>query len=249
MQEELGEDMTARTLLFWVVASLTLVFPHQGKASKLHSGNGHSFSGETDAALNNYIERVKQASEAETHSPGSLWSDNGRLTRLATDVKATHLHDLVSIIISETLTASTDGTVKNARTSSASSQITALLSKIPSSNALQNLLNQSSASSLNAQGQSVTDSSLNTIVGGEVVAVLPNGSFVIQADRQLVFNQQTQNIRLRGLVRSSDIDSFNQVQSSAMTNLEVEVAGSGIINDATYRPNVLVRLVERLLVF
>jgi flagellar L-ring protein precursor FlgH len=182
-------------------------------------------------------------------SPGSLWSEDGRLTRLSTDVKATHPHDLISIVVSESLTASTDGSVKNSRASSANSQISALGGSFSTSSALANLLNASSASALNAQGQSATNSSLSTIVGGEVMAVLPNGALVIQADRQVAFNQQTQTIRLRGLVRPADVNSQNQVLSTAITDLELEVVGKGIINDYTYRPNLLVRLVQRLLVF
>ncbi len=210
---------------------------------------GSTRAGAADAALNEYIRRVREASEAEVRSPGSLWSEDGRLTRLSTDVKATHPHDLISIVVSESLTASTDGSVKNSRASSANSQISALGGSFSTSSALANLLNASSASALNAQGQSATNSSLSTIVGGEVMAVLPNGALVIQADRQVAFNQQTQTIRLRGLVRPADVNSQNQVLSTAITDLELEVVGKGIINDYTYRPNLLVRLVQRLLVF
>jgi flagellar L-ring protein precursor FlgH len=218
----------------------------------IHSSTIHkadAFQGSADAALSDYIRRVRAASEAEVKSPGSLWSEDGRLTRLSSDVKATHPHDLISILVAESLTATTDGSVKDARASNASSQISGLIGSLHAGNALQNLLKQSSSSGLNAQGQSTTDSSLATIVGGEVMAVLPNGNFVIQADRQVAFNQQTQTIRLRGLVRPDDINSQNQVQSTSITDLELEVVGKGIINDATYRQNVVVRFIEKILVF
>jgi flagellar L-ring protein precursor FlgH len=216
-------------------------------ATKVHIT--HTVVNPADAALTTYIKRVQDASEAEIRSPGSIWSNDGRLTRLSTDLKATQPHDLISIVVSESLTASTDGSVKNSRASSANSQVSALLGALSAGNALQNLLNQSSASALNAQGQSVTDSSLSTIVGGEVMAVLPNGALVIQADRQVAFNQQTQTIRLRGLVRQADINSQNQVLSTSITDLELEVVGKGIINDFTYRQNALVRLIQKILVF
>jgi flagellar L-ring protein precursor FlgH len=114
---------------------------------------------------------------------------------------------------------------------------------------LNNLLNQNSASGLNAQGQSVTNSSLSTTVGGEVVDALPNGMLVIQSVRQLTFNQQTEVIKLRGLVRPDDINAQNQVLSTAITSLELEVVGKGIINDYTYRQNPVVRFLQKLLVF
>ena len=202
-----------------------------------------------DAALTAYIARVRAESAAEVRTPGSIWVDSGRLTRLPTDVKAAHVHDSIAIVVSESLAASTDGTVKNSRASNASSQIAAFLGKFSGGNALNNLLNQNSSSALNAQGQSVTNSSLSTTLGGEVMDVLPNGMLVIQAVRQVAFNQQTELIRLRGLVRPDDINSQNQVLSTTITSLELEVVGKGIINDYTYRQNPVVRFLEKLLVF
>jgi len=202
-----------------------------------------------DVALNQYIARVRAENAAEKHSPGAIWTPTGRLTNLVSDVKATRPHDPIAVVVSESLTASTDGTVKNSRASTATSQVSALLGKVAGSNALNNLLNQSSSSGLNAQGQSVTDSSISTTLGGEVADVLPNGMLVIQVVRQLTFNQQTQLIRLRGLVRPEDVNSQNQVMSTAITDMELEVVGKGIVNDATYRQNPVVRFLEKLLVF
>jgi flagellar L-ring protein precursor FlgH len=159
------------------------------------------------------------------------------------------VHDVVSIVVTESLAASTDGQVKNSRASNASSAISALFGKLKSSNALQNLLSANAASGLTAQGQSTTNSSLATTFGGEVVDVMPNGMLVVQATRQLTFSQQTQLIKLRGLVRPEDVSAQNQVQSTAMTDLELEVTGKGIVNDSTYRQNPLVRMLEKVLIF
>jgi flagellar L-ring protein precursor FlgH len=220
---------------------------HAHSANTANNNGGKP--GATEQALAEYIARVQEQSAAEPHTAGSIWSDDGALTRLSTDVRAMHVHDLVSIVVVETLSASTDGSVKNARSSNASSQVASLFSKLSASNSLQNLLSQNSASALTAQGQSVTNSSLNTVVGGQVVSVLPNGVLVIEAERQVAFNQQTQIIRLRGLVRPSDVNANNQVLSTAVTDLELEVVGKGIINDYTYRQNPLVRFLERLVIF
>lgn len=208
---------------------------------ELRAGVSQGARSGTQAALAAYIERVKAANAAEVRTPGSLWSENGALTRLAADVKAAHPHDLISILVAESLSASTDGSVKNSRSSSANAQIAGLLGQLAKTNRLQSLLNQNAASGLSAQGQSVTDSSLNTVIGGEVMDVLPNGVLVIEADRQVSFNQQTQLIRMRGLVRPEDVTPLNQVLSTSITDLELEVVGKGIINDYTYRQNPAVR--------
>jgi flagellar L-ring protein precursor FlgH len=202
-----------------------------------------------EEALKAYIERVRAQQAAEVRTPGSIWSSEGRLVRLGTDAKAVRLHDVVSIVVSESLAASTDGQVKNSRASSATSGLTALFGLLKASNNMQNLLGANAASALSAQGQSTTNSSLTTTFGAEVVDVLPNGMLVVQATRQLTFSQQTQLIKLRGLVRPEDVSAQNQVQSTAMTDLELEVTGKGIVNDSTYRQNPVVRFLQKLLVF
>ena len=202
-----------------------------------------------EAALAAYIERVRAQQAAEVRTAGSIWSPEGRLVRLSTDAKAVRLHDVVSIVVPERLAASTDGQVKNSRASSANSGLTSLFGALKTSNALQNLVGMTASSGLTAQGQSTTSSSLATTFGGEVVDVLPNGMLVVQATRQLTFSEQTQLIKLRGLVRPEDVSAQNQVLSTAMTDLELEVTGKGIVNDSTYRQNPLVRFLERVLVF
>jgi flagellar L-ring protein FlgH len=202
-----------------------------------------------ELALHAYIDRVRAQNAAQTTTAGSIWVSDGRFVRFGTDAKAARLHDVVSIVVIESLAASTDGQVKNVRASNASSSVTALFGALKASNSLQNLIGQNSSSGLTAQGQSSTNSSLATTFGGEVVDVLPNGMLVVQATRQLTFSQQTQLIKLRGLVRPEDVSAQNQVLSTAMTDLELEVTGKGIVSDSTYRQNPLVRLLERLIVF
>ena len=201
------------------------------------------------AALATYIEQVRVQQAAEVRTSGSIWTPDGQLVRLGTDSKAFRLHDVVSIVVTESLAASTDGQVKNSRASNANSGVTALFGALKAGNNLQKLLGMTASSGLTAQGQSTTNSSLTTTFGGEVVDVLPNGMLVVQATRELTFSEQTQLIKLRGLVRPEDVSAQNQVLSTDMTDLELEVTGKGIVNDSTYRQNPLVRFLERLLVF
>jgi flagellar L-ring protein precursor FlgH len=231
-----------------IAAALAGAAPASGVVKKTHSPDAAK-STPPEAALRAYVERVHAQQAAQVLTAGSIWSAEGRLVRLGTDAKAFRLHDVVSIVVLESLAASTDGAVKNSRASNANSAITSLFGALKTSNALQNLLGATASSGLTAQGQSTTNSSLATTFGGEVVDVLPNGMLVVQATRQLTFSEQTQLIKLRGLVRPEDVSSQNQILSTAMTDLELEVTGKGIVNDSTYRQNPLVRLLERLLVF
>jgi flagellar L-ring protein precursor FlgH len=244
--------MTARRNRAWAIyllAALAMALPAQAGIKKPKAADTAAKATPPETALRTYIDRLRAQQAAEVKTPGSIWSPEGRLVRLGTDAKAVRLHDVVSIVVTESLAASTDGQVKNTRASNASSSLSALFGALKASNAMQNLIGQTSSSGLTAQGQSTTNSSLVTTFGAEVLDVLPNGMLVVQATRQLTFSQQTQLIKLRGLVRPEDVSAQNQVLSTAMTDLELEVTGKGIINDSTYRQNPLVRMLEKLLVF
>ena len=241
--------MKSSMLGWWVWTLLMILAVNRADAGIKKKPSAHVPRTPPETALRAYVDRVRAQQAAEVRTPGSIWSPNGQLVRLGTDVKAFRVHDEVSVVVTESLAASTDGQVKNTRSSNASSNITALFGALHPGNAMQNLVGQTSASGLTAQGQSTTNSSLVTTFGAEVVDVLPNGMLVVQATRQLTFSQQTQLIKLRGLVRPEDVSAQNQIRSTAMTDLELEVTGKGIVNDSTYRQNPLVRLLERLLVF
>lgn len=233
--------------LLRVVAALAVLLPAVAWAKKKQSAPVQLKDNAASEDLASYIAHVRSMYPGVTSS-GSTWSATGRFTALSRDVKASNPHDLISIIVSENLAASTVGTVKNARASNNSSALSALFGAFSTSSAAQNALSQTSTSGLNAQGQSVTNSSLNTTIGGEVVDVLPNGILVIEVARNLEFNQQTETILVRGLVRPEDVSPQNQVLSTAISGLQVEVVGKGIVNDYTYRPNALVRLLQRVLI-
>jgi flagellar L-ring protein precursor FlgH len=245
--EDRGQGWFATTIAVTLLSLLT-VLSLQGQTNAIHKMIEPK-PNVAAASLSSYLDRVRAENSNIQAAPGSIWIDSGRLTRMVTDVRAMRPHDLISVVVSESLAASTDGTVKNSRASNASSAISGLIGTLHAGNALQNLVNQTSSSGLNAQGTSATNSSLSTTFGGQVIEVLSNGTLVIEAARQVEFSQQTQTIILRGLVRPEDISQQNQVLSTAISSLELEVRGKGIINDYTHRQNVLVRLLQKALIF
>ncbi len=205
--------------------------------------------GPAASSMNDYLASVHALSAGSQPEPGAIWTENGRLDRFTADVRAMQPHDLISVIVAEGLASSTDGAVKGSRASSASASIASIFQKLSASSAAQNLLNRTAQSALTAQGSSANNSSLSTILGGEVVEVLPNGILVIEAARQVEFSQETKTIVLRGLVRPEDISQQNQVRSTAISSLELQVRGNGIVTDYTHRPNILVRLLEKAIIF
>jgi flagellar L-ring protein FlgH len=201
------------------------------------------------SSLSQFLQRVKGEQVATTTSLGSLWPlEGGPLTDLATDYKARHLNDIVVVRIVEQTLAQASGAVTAQRAFTASSAITGLAGQV-NTNVVNPLYSLNSNSNLKGTGTANSQSLLQTSVAGRVVAILPNGNMVIEAEHTVSFNQQAQTIILRGVIRPGDIASDNSVPSTAVSDLELELKGKGVVTDATRQPNLFMRLLMRLLNF
>jgi len=200
-------------------------------------------------SLNEYLQRMEQQpSPPVLPATGSLWLDGGRLADISADYKARHVGDLVTIVVVQDITATNAGSVSSARNFSASSGITALPAQLKTAN-VANLFSPTSAQSLTGKGQAATTSSLRTSLAGRVVAVLPTGVMVIEAERQLTMNNERQTVLLRGMVRPGDIGPGDTVASNAIANLELELKGKGVISEGNRPPNFIVRAILRIVGF
>jgi flagellar L-ring protein precursor FlgH len=199
--------------------------------------------------LATYIERMQpQVPELPSGSPGSLWTDNGRLAFLTGDFKAGRVGDLITIVVVHDTTANNANSVSTARTLAASSGITALPGQLKTTGVAQ-LFSPNSSQALTGKSQASTTSSLQTTLSGRVVAVLSSGLLVIEAERQLTMNNENQTVLVRGLVRRADIGPDNTVASNTIGDLELELKGKGVLSDGTRPPNIVVRTLLRIFGF
>jgi flagellar L-ring protein precursor FlgH len=198
--------------------------------------------------LAEYVASVK-AVKALPPITGSIWTPQSPYSDMASDDKAHNVNDLIVIQVVESTTAAEDGLVKTARTFSASSGISGLMGTPGPAAGIQNIFSPNSSRTLNGQAQTSSDSTLSTSLSGRVVDVLPNGFLVIEAERQIFMNNQHQTMIIHGVVRSADITASNTVPSTAVSNLEVELQGKGVISDGVAPPNKLVRLILKLVGF
>ena len=208
--------------------------------------------GAVNESLATYLARVNALAVAEggmTPTRGSVWTPSAAWGDLSSDYKARRVGDLVTILLADQFTASSANTVQTQRAFASQSGITQLLGQVGPASGIANLFSPSAQTTLNSKGQSDVTRSLQTTLAGQVVAVLPNGILVLQAARDIDVGHERQTIVLRGLVRPADISPGNLVSSTAISNLEVEVKGKGVVSDGTRPPNPVVRLILRLLTF
>jgi len=198
------------------------------------------------STLGEYVRRAQLAAAEAVLPPslGSLWTDDSPMIVLAKDYKAARLGDLVTILVVQNVSAQNSGSVATDRSLKASSGID---SAGPADvSAVQSLLGLHSSNTLAGKAQASSTSSVRTSLAGRVVALLPNGSLVVEAARNVLMNNERQTILLRGIVRPGDVSPDNTISSNAMSDLELEIKGKGVLSDGTRPPNAIIRLVLRL---
>lgn len=196
-----------------------------------------------------YIERLE---EVETHgsrlTTGSLWTPGGALDDISADYKALNVNDTVVILVAVQTTAAQSGDVNSARAFQTSSAITGLAGDI-NTKGLNPLLNANSSTTLKGAGATDSSTTFQTSMTAQVIAVLPSGNLVLEAQRKIFMNNQHEDVTIRGVARPRDIGPNNTIASSALSNLEIEMKGKGIISDSTRRPNPLTRAILWLIGF
>ncbi|HLW89267.1 MAG TPA: flagellar basal body L-ring protein FlgH [Terriglobales bacterium] len=232
-------------LAILLLALLLLVIP-------LAEAHGKSKKKDKAAArdgLTEYLHKVSvNAPAAAPGTIGSLWIDSGRLANMVADYKASRVGDLVTINVTQNLSATSAGNVSTNRAFTASSGISALAGQLKTAG-VANLFSPTSTQALTGKGQATSQTSLITTLTGRVVAVLPSGTLVVEAERQITMNQQHETVILRGLVRPGDLDATNTVLSNSVGDLEVEVKGKGVISEGTRAPNPIIKWILRVVGF
>ena len=84
-----------------------------------------------------------------------------------------------------------------------------------------------SENAFNGQSGSSQSNRLNGSIAVTVHEVLPNGNLVVQGEKRIRINQGDEYIRLRGVVRTRDIDPFNTLYSTQVADARITYAGRG----------------------
>jgi flagellar L-ring protein precursor FlgH len=190
-----------------------------------------------------YIARLQeQETPASTNTVGSLWSAGGEMNDISSDYKARKLNDTVVILVAVQTTATQSGDVNSQRAFQTNSAITGLAGDV-NTKGLNPLFNANSSTSLKGAGATDSSTTFQTSMTAQVIAVLPSGNLIVEAQRKIFMNNQHEDVTIRGVVRPKDIGPNNTVTSAALSNLEIEMKGKGIIADSTRRPNALTRAI------
>lgn len=167
------------------------------------------------------------------YASGSLWQASS--SGLAEDLKARRRGDIITVIISETASASKQASTGTERNSSVSAGIPKLLglekTPIKTWADLSQLLSVSNDSKFAGSGSTSRQETLTATISAKVTEVIANGNLMIEGRRNVKVNNEDQIIVLTGTVRSRDVSSDNTVSSALIADAKINYSGKGVISD------------------
>jgi flagellar L-ring protein FlgH len=180
----------------------------------------------------------QQAQSLNTMNPGSLYGTDSSGSDPLHDRTACKEGDLITVIITESTAASFSADTTTTRSDSAtiSPGIGPILKGIPG-------LGVGDSQASTGTGATTQAGSFTGTVSAIVKKVFPNGTMLIEGTRDIVYNKDTQTIKLSGIIRREDITPLNTIFSTQMANASIKASGKGQISDRQ-RKGLLVRLLD-----
>jgi len=150
----------------------------------------------------------------------SLWPGSGG-TNLYSDHQAHSVGDILTIVISETSSASRVGSSNNSK--DGSNSITA------GAGIFRGFMggSTSDADSFKTSGAITNTNNVSGKLTVMITEVKPNGNLVLSGTQSIKQNGEEQKITVTGEVRPEDISSDNTVQSPYVSNAQIRIDGKG----------------------
>jgi len=176
-------------------------------------------------------------------APDSSW-----MTGLFPDLRARHVNDLVTVRVTESISAigSADSNLdKDSKASGSLTKLFGLESKYPGWLDPTSLAALGSNTSFSGGGSTTRTGELSATISARVVEVLPNGDLALEGVREVDINGDIQILVLSGVVRTADIGPGNVVPSTAIGQMRVRYFGRGLIKD-NLKPGWVVRILNKI---
>jgi len=191
----------------------------------------------TAAALESQAASAQPARAGESPDRGCLFAVQ------PPEPKAFAVHDLVTIVISESSKSKSSADAKAEKSYDMSAEADAFISLDPTSFGDGFLAPMDSGDlpavgvgadkKFKGKGNFARSDDFTARVTAEIVEVRPNGLLVVEARREIVNDGETQVIVLSGIVRPEDVDSNNQIQSQRIADAVIKKTTTGQLRDAS----------------
>ena len=93
------------------------------------------------------------------------------------------------------------------------------------------LVNASSASDYDGDGEIDREEEIELRVAALVTQVLPNGNLVVAGRQEVRVNQELRELQVAGIIRPEDITSTNTIEFEQIAEARIAYGGRGTISD------------------
>ncbi len=183
------------------------------------------------------------------YNKGSLYSRKG--PSLFADKKDLQVGDIIQVVIDESLTSNTSNKRELTNTSAESmggglvtpatgnnvplnSTVQSVANKINSIGGVQ--FNSSNNSSFKGKIKANADESFSTTLSVIIEETYKNGNYYIKGSKEMLIDEQKQEIIISGVIRPYDISPDNSIKSSQIANLKVLYKKDGEEQDVMHVP-------------
>ena len=174
---------------------------------------------------------ARPAPRQETAAASGSIYQAGTSRTLFEDRRARYVGDTMTILITETTSASTKSNTSASRSTSISASVPTI-SGLPGKS-LQGIdLSASSANSLAGKGDAAANNVFTGSITVTVIEVLPNGNLQVSGEKQVSIGAGTEFIRLSGIVNPYFISTANTISSTNVADARIEYKESGVISEA-----------------
>jgi flagellar L-ring protein precursor FlgH len=189
-----------------------------------------------------YVEQMPPKEDKQDFaSTGSIFGQGDN--PLFSDHKAMHVNDIVTVEIAEEAAATSSGS-KDLSKSDETALGGGILSSTEGSSKLDKLLgrinnvsnigfNSTSGYEFSGSGSASKDASFNTTISARIVKVMKNGNYFIAGKREILVDDQKQIIQISGVIRPYDIDQYNKISSSQISDAKILYKTQGDVDRAT----------------
>jgi flagellar L-ring protein precursor FlgH len=145
---------------------------------------------------------------------------------LFSDHKAFKKGDLITIIVIEVSSAESNSEKNASRSGNINGSVSGsgALSFIPESG-----FSIGTGNEFKGQGSTSTRGTVKAKISAKVIGIDSSGNLIIEGKRKVSVNGEDQIIRIKGLVRPSDVNWDNTVYSYNIADAEIEFTGKGMV--------------------
>jgi flagellar L-ring protein precursor FlgH len=193
----------------------------------------HPMDPDIDMKPPTYVEQMPSKDVEVSHNTGSLFNNGDNLF---SDKKAMKVNDVVTVLINFKVKASSSGKKQTSEsTTTPMGGVNMLTAGINHAlhTGLNPLTDDTTVRNYQGQGSNTRDDSFSASVTARIIKVLKNGNYFIAGSRQVMIDGEKNVIRVCGVIRASDIDSTNTIDSKYIADAKIEYKTEGELERAT----------------